>query len=450
MKINEIFQTKTNKIIEINGWIRYNRNSKTIGFLELFDGSNLAGVQVVYKQDVNESDFKLLSSLPLFTPLILSGKIVKNNNGNYEVELLKIIKIYPSPDSEFILGKKEHGLEYLRTQAHLRGKTKLFQAVFSLRSTISLAIHQFFQNQGYYYLNSPIITSNDAEGAGEAFLVKIADKKSFKNFWTNESSLSVSGQLHAEAFAQSLGAVYTFAPTFRAENSNTKKHASEFWMIEPEAAFTSYFEMMELGEALIKSIFKTVLTTNLVELQFLEQKTNKPLISTLQRLINTKYQRLSYRDALVKLQLAIENGVKFEVDKIEFGLDFGTEHEKYLASEADAPVFVYDFPTSIKAFYMYQNDDNETVRSFDLLFPDIGEIIGGSQREERYDFLIDALKRRKVDPTDLQWYLDLRKAGYAPSSGFGLGLERLIMFITGMDNIRDVIPFPRTPGELKF
>ncbi|NOQ50251.1 MAG: asparagine--tRNA ligase [Mycoplasmataceae bacterium] len=446
MKILDVYKSKENAIVQVNGWIRFNRVSKNVGFIELFDGSNLNGIQLVYKKSQIEI-YEKLSQVTLFSALQIKGKVIADKKNGREV-LVESVIFCNEPASDFPLGKKEHGLEFLRQQAHLRVKTKLFQAVMTIRSTLSLSIHDFFAQKSFHYLNSPIITKNDAEGAGESFFVKTIKNK---NFWSSPASLSVSGQLHAEAYAQAFTNVYTFAPTFRAENSNTTRHASEFWMIEPEVAFADYNDLMDLGQELIKFVIKKVLLKHEIELKFLANFSKVDLLTDLETIVNNDYEKISYKKAIKILQNAIIDGVNFEQNKIEFGIDFGIEHEKYLASVyAKKPIFIYDYPLEIKSFYMYQNDDQETVRGFDLLVPRIGELIGGSQRENSYEKLIQAMKIKKIKSPDLDWYLELRKNGFAPSSGFGLGLERLVMLVTGMENIRDVLPFPRTPGDLNF
>lgn len=444
MNIKELFIKKPiGEKVELKGWVRFNRPSKNIGFIELTDGSKLNGVQLVYKAE-NEATFEKLSRASLFSSLTIIGEVVKGRN-DIEVSVIDVLDLRET-EEDFPIGKKEHGNEFLREVAHLRIKTKTFQSIMKIRSTASLAIHEFFDKNGYNYVHTPIITGNDAEGAGEAFLVNTEEG----SFFDKQGSLTVSGQLHAEGYAQALGKVYTFGPTFRAEDSHTTKHASEFWMIEPEAAFTDYNEMMGIGWAMLKYTIDKVLKKNFEELELLQEVQKGDLIDYLKNISSSEIKKISYREAIAILNEAISNGHSFKEKNIEFGTDFGTEHERYLAEENfNSPVFVYDYPAEIKSFYMYQNGDG-TVRGFDLLVPQIGELIGGSQREYRYDVLMDVINKKGADLSDLNWYTDLRKNGYADSTGFGLGFERLVMLLTGTENIRDVIPFPRTPGKLNF
>lgn len=447
MDIKYIYERKNkfiNKEIEVSGWIRFNRPSKNIGFIELTDGTKLNGIQLVYKIN-NEKVFNILSKAPLFSSLVIKGILI---NGRNKIELLvnEIIELNET-EEDFPIGKKEHGLEFLREQAHLRIKTKMFQAIMKIRSTASLSIHEFFHEQNFFYVHSPILTGNDAEGAGESFEVFSKDNK---NFFDKKVTLTVSGQLHAEGYAQALKKVYTFGPTFRAENSHTTRHASEFWMVEPEAAFCDYHEIMDIGWKLIVFIINKILIEHREELELLEIINDENLIKYLEDISNLDVKKISYREALIILEEAIKEGVKFEENKIEFGIDLSTEHEKFISGKHfKSPVYIFDYPKEIKSFYMYDNQDG-TVRGFDLLIPKIGELIGGSQREDRYSVLMEIIKEKGQDLSELDWYINLRKNGYAKSSGFGLGFERLIMFLTSTDNIRDVIPFPRTPGKLRF
>ncbi len=448
MEIKYILENKDKLIgqeVEVKGWIRFNRPSKKIGFIELTDGTKLNGIQVVYKAE-NEEMFNTLSKAALYSAVELKGTLVEGRN-DVEVVASEVTDLRKA-DEDFPIGKKEHGLEFLREQSHLRIKTKMFQAIMKIRSTTSIAIHEFFNKEGFVYVHTPIITSNDAEGAGEGFKV-IADNN--EQFFDKTSSLTVSGQLHAESYAQALKKVYTFGPTFRAENSHTTRHASEFWMIEPEAAFCDNMEMMQIGWDMIQYVINKVLETNMDDIELLQKVNEKEdLIDYLTSIANSDIKRVTYREALDILNKAIENGVEFKEKDINFGIDLATEHEKYLAGEYfKSPVYVYDYPLEIKSFYMYDNGD-ETVRGYDLLVPEIGELIGGSQREDRYDVLMSNINKKGQDLSDLSWYTDLRKNGYAASSGFGIGFERLVMLVTGVENIRDVLPFPRTPGKLNF
>ncbi len=448
MEIKEIYLKQTELIgkeISTKGWVRFNRASKAIGFIELTDGTKLNGIQLVYKAD-NEEVFSVLSKISLYSAIEIEGTLVEGRNA-IEIVVSKVIDARET-EEDFPIGKKEHGLEFLREQAHLRVKTKMFQAIMKIRSTASIAIHEFFSTNGFHYVHTPIITSNDAEGAGEGFKVQ-ADNN--ENFFDKVSSLTVSGQLHGEAFAQALKKIYTFGPTFRAENSHTTRHASEFWMIEPEAAFCDNMEMMQIGWDMIKFIINKILDNHMEDLELLQKVNEKEdLIDYLKSISSSDIQRVTYREAIDILVKAMESGVQFKETDIKFGIDLATEHEKYLAGEHfKGPVYVYDYPFEIKSFYMYDNQDG-TVRGYDLLVPEIGELIGGSQREDRYEVLMENIKKKGTDLSDLSWYTDLRKNGFAPSSGFGLGFERLVMLLTGTENIRDVLPFPRTPGKLNF
>lgn len=444
MEIKQIFKEKPiGKKVQLKGWIRFNRPSKNIGFIELTDGTKLNGIQLVYKKE-NVDVYEKLSKTPLFSSIEIEGEVIQGRN-DIEVNVLSLIDVRET-DEDFPIGKKEHGNEFLREVSHLRIKTKLFQSIMKIRHTASLAIHDFFDSEGFSYVHTPIITGNDAEGAGEAFYLSTENE----NFFDKKASLTVSGQLHAEGYAQALGKVYTFGPTFRAEESHTTKHASEFWMIEPEAAFTDYNEMMDIGWEMLQFVIEKVLEKNYEELELLQKIQKDDLIQYLNSILSSEIKKVSYREAIEILNNAMKNGISFKERDINFGIDLATEHEKYLAGEYfKSPVYVYDYPSKIKSFYMYQNGD-ETVRGFDMLVPQIGELIGGSQREYRYDVLVDVIKEKGTDLSDLEWYINLRKNGYADSTGFGLGFERLIMLLTGTENIRDVIPFPRTPGKLKF
>ncbi len=448
MEIKEIYKRQEeliNQEVIVKGWIRFNRSSKAIGFIELTDGTVLNGIQVVYKSE-NEELFIRLSKTSLYSAIEIKGRVVE---GREKIEIVaeELLDVRDA-NEDFPIGKKEHGLEFLRDQAHLRIKTKMFQAIMKIRSTASVAIHEFFNKEGFIYVHTPIITGNDAEGAGEGFKV-IAENND--TFFNKESSLTVSGQLHGESYAQALKKIYTFGPTFRAENSHTTKHASEFWMIEPEAAFCDRDEMMQIGWDMLQYIINKVLDLHKEDLELLQKVNEREnLIEYLESIVNSNINRVSYREAIDILNNALESGVEFQEKDIKFGLDLATEHEKYLAGEHfKSPVYVFDYPKEIKSFYMYDNGD-ETVRGFDLLVPEIGELIGGSQREYRYDVLMSNINAKGQDLSELDWYIDLRKNGYADSAGFGLGFERLVMLLTGTENIRDVLPFPRTPGKLNF
>ncbi len=445
MEVKEILQQQIGTKVSAKGWVRFNRPSKKLGFMELYDGSNLNGIQLVYKADLLDSEtFKLLSNLALFSAIHIEGEVVQNQrNQTLEINVTKLVASALA-DENNPLQKKTHSFEFLREIAHLRPRAKTFQAIFKVRSLIFQMAHEFFANQGFLYLTAPIVTSNDAEGAGEAFRVTTSD---LKDFFNQSSNLSVSGQLHAEAYAQAFSKVYTLAPTFRAENSNTQRHAAEFWMLEPEVAFASYFEVMDLGAKLLGYIAQKLRDQASEEIAFLSEINGVDLNQRLQLLINQNIKKIPYREALTILAA---NKDQFEEQNIVFGLDLATEHEKFLANYFENYlVYIYDYPQEIKAFYMKQNGD-DTVRGFDLIVPDIGELIGGSQREEDFAKLLANVEQKKVDPQELSWYLELRKQGYLESTGFGLGMERLVMFLSGTKNIRDVLPFPRTPGEIKY
>lgn len=450
MEIEKILKKENiKKQLKISGWIRFNRSSKEIVFIDLYDGSNLNGIQIICKKKLLSSkDFEILYKAPLYSSFTIIGELNLNiKNKNYEFIASKI-ESYNLADSEIPLGKKEHTLEFLRIQAHLRIRTKLFQSIMRIRSYCSQLIHFYFMKEEFYYIHTPIITKNDAEGAGEIFFVNIKNNHSFFN---GQGTLTVSGQLQEESYTQSLKKTYTFGPTFRAENSNTSRHANEFWMIEPEVAFADYFELMNLGENILKFVAKNILEKYEEELIFLGNFFKLDLIKNLKKLINMKIKKITYKNALKILNEAKDKNNLFKDDKFIFGNELSTEHEKYLAEKyANGPIFVYDYPAKNSSFYMYRNNDNETARGFDLLVPRIGELIGGSQREDNYQRLIKIINEKKLELKELTWYLDLRKYGYAKSSGFGIGFERLIMFITGVENIRDVLPFPRTPGKLEF
>lgn len=450
MEIEKILKKENiKKELKISGWIRFIRKSKGIVFIDLYDGSNLNGIQIICKKELlSQKDFETFYKASLFSSFTIQGKLNLNNkNKEYEFIADKIEE-YNLADPEIPLGKKEHTLEFLRTQAHLRIRTKLFQSIMRIRSYCSQLIHFYFMRNEFYYIHTPIITKNDAEGAGETFFVNIKNNQSFFN---GQGTLTVSGQLQEESYTQSLKKTYTFGPTFRAENSNTSRHANEFWMIEPEVAFADYFELMILGENILKFVATKVLEKFDEELVFLGIFFKLDLIENLKNLTNKKINKITYQKALEILKKAkIENNI-FKDNKFVFGEELSTEHEKYLAEKyAKGPIYVYDYPAKNSSFYMYRNDDNQTVRGFDLLVPRIGELIGGSQREDNYQKLIKTINEKKLELKELNWYLDLRKYGYAKSSGFGIGFERLIMFITGAENIRDVLPFPRTPGKLEF
>ncbi|WP_371246465.1 asparagine--tRNA ligase [Mycoplasmopsis agassizii] len=431
----------------LKGWIANNRGNNKVRFIELNDGSTVESLQLVIKksESINLED---VESWNLGSALEVIGDFKYTPDakqvGELEVEQIKLVA---KSDEDYPIQKKETSLEFLRSIPHIRHRTNTLRAVTLVRSTISFAIHEFFQGEGFTLVAAPIITGTDGEGAGEMW--KLDDGREEEFFGSNSTPyLSVSGQLHAEAYALGMKKSYTFAPTFRAEKSNTTKHAAEFWMIEPEVSFNNLDDNIKLADDMLRFVVKRVLSKNHAELEFLQKVNNVNLVERLNSLIANKLQVIEYKKAIQILQ---KTDKQFENNDIKFGTDLSTEHERYLAEEYfKGPVGIINYPKSFKAFYMYQNDDNETVAAFDLLVPGIGEIIGGSQREDRYEKLLQRIKELNISVESLQWYVDLRKYGYKSSAGFGLGLERLVMYITGMENIRDVLPFPRTPNTLKM
>ncbi len=459
--IKELYKEKESYIgkkVKVAGWIRTSRDSKSFGFIELNDGSFFKNMQIVLVDEKLEN-FKEIIKLPISSSILVEGELVSTEAAKQPIEIQATkIEIEGVSDSSYPLQKKRHTVEYLRTIAHLRPRTNLFSAVFRVRSLASYAIHKFFQDRNFVYSHSPIITGSDCEGAGEMFRITTMDLKNIKttengdidysnDFFGKEANLTVSGQLNAEIMALAFRNVYTFGPTFRAENSNTQRHASEFWMIEPEIAFADLEDNMCLAEDMIKYIINYVLENAPEEMEFFNNFVDKGLLDRLNHVVSSDFVRITYTKAV---EMLIESGHKFDY-KVEWGCDLQTEHERYLTEEIfKAPVFVTDYPKDIKAFYMRMNEDGKTVRAMDLLVPGVGEIVGGSQREERYDKLLHRINEMGLNEKDYWWYLELRKFGTATHSGFGLGFERIIMYITGVSNIRDVIPFPRTPKNAEF
>ena len=458
--IKELFKnTKEyeNKEVELQGWVRTIRDSKTFGFIELNDGTFFKNTQIVFNNNLD--NFAQISKLPISSSIKVSGKLIITENAKqpFEIQSEKI-EILNSCSSDYPLQKKRHTFEYLRTISHLRPRTNTFNAVFRVRSVLAYAIHKFFQDQGFVYVNTPILTSSDAEGAGEMFNVNSFDLAQIpkkedgtvdftQDFFGKPAHLTVSGQLNAETYAMAFRNVYTFGPTFRAENSNTVKHAAEFWMVEPEICFADLKYDMDLAENMIKYIFSYVLENCPEEMQFFNQFVDNTLLERINNVVNSDFGRITYTDAIKELEKAND---QFEY-KVSWGVDLQTEHERYLCEKVfKKPVFVTDYPKDIKAFYMKQNPDNKTVAATDLLAPGIGEIIGGSQREENYEKLVTRMKELDMPLDEYSWYLDLRKYGSCEHAGFGLGFERALMYLTGMQNIRDVIPFPRTPKNCDF
>ena len=460
IEIKQLYRNKEeyiDKTVKVAGWIRTSRMSKNFGFIELNDGTFFKNMQIVIDEKLD--NFKEVGKLPISTSLLVEGTLVATQNAKQPVEIQATkITVEGESDSSYPLQKKRHTVEYLRTIAHLRPRSNMFSAAFRVRSVAAYAIHKFFQERNFVYAHSPIITGSDCEGAGEMFRLTTLDLNDVpktedgkvdysKDFFGKEANLTVSGQLNAEIMALAFRNVYTFGPTFRAENSYTGRHASEFWMIEPEIAFADLEDNMELAEDMIKYIINYVLENCPEEMTFFNSFVDKGLLERLNKIVNSEFTKITYTKAI---ELLLESGHKFEYP-VEWGCDLQTEHERYITEQIyNAPVFVTDYPKEIKAFYMRMNEDGKTVRAMDLLVPGVGEIIGGSQREERYDVLLDRIHECGLNEEDYWRYLELRKYGTATHSGFGLGFERIIMYLTGISNIRDVIPFPRTPKNAEF
>ena len=440
----------------INGWVRTRRDSRTFSFIEVNDGSSLKNIQVI--ADDTLANYDEIRKLTTGSAVCIEGALAPSQGGGqkWEIQAKQVDVISIAPDN-YPLQKKRHTDEFLRTIAHLRPRTNKYGAAFRIRSELAYAVHHYFRERGFHHIHTPIITGSDCEGAGELFRVTAMDlgqvplanqKVDYsQDFFGTEANLTVSGQLSAEMFALSLGDVYTFGPTFRAENSHTRRHAAEFWMIEPEMAFCDLDGNMDLGEDLIKSLVRFVMEECPDDLQLFARFVDKKLMSTLENIVNADFERLPYRDAVTILERAKK---KFTYP-VGFGLDLQTEHERYLTEQHfKKPVIIYDYPKSIKPFYMRVNDDQETVAAMDVLVPSIGEIIGGSQREERLEMIEGRMNEMGIEKDTYWWYLESRQFGTVPHSGFGLGFERLLMLVMGISNIRDVIPFPRTPGAIEF
>ncbi len=438
--------------VTLKGWIRNNRDQKAFGFIDLHDGTCFETVQGVYESGLLEN-YKDVAKFRVGSSIEVVGKVVLTPNSKqpFEVKAIQILLIGDSLE-DYPIQPKRHTREFLRENAHLRMRTNLFNATFRVRSVVSHAIHKFFQDRNFIYLHAPIITSSDAEGAGEMFQVTTLDLEDTKkvdyskDFFSKKANLSVSGQLQAEAYALAFKDVYTFGPTFRAENSNTKVHASEFWMVEPEIAFADLEDDMKLAEDMLKYIIQDVFERCPSEMDFFDRFVEKGLIQKLKKLLNSKFEVATHKEAI---DILLKHADQFENKPLQ-GEDLATEHEKFLTKHFDGPVFIIDWPKDIKAFYMRLNDDQKTVAAMDLLVPKAGELIGGSQREERLDMLEKRIQELGINDKDLWWYKDLRKYGGCKHAGFGLGLERMVMYITGVDNIRDVLPFPRTPKNCEF
>ena len=440
--------------VTVCGWARTVRDSKNIGFIELNDGSNFKSVQIVFEQD-KLPNYNEIAHAGAGTAFIVNGRVVLTPGAKQPLEInATSIEIEGASPSDYPLQKKRHTVEFLRTIPHLRARTNTFSAAFRVRSVAAYAIHKFFNESGFVYVHTPIVTGSDCEGAGEMFRITTLPVEGVplneegkpdysEDFFGRETNLTVSGQLEAEGFALAFGKVYTFGPTFRAENSNTPRHAAEFWMIEPEIAFADLADDMDLAEAMVKYVVEYVLEQCPDEMEFFNNFFDKTLLERLQNLLVSEFVRLSYTDAVALLE---KHNDKFQY-KVSWGIDLQTEHERYLTEEIyKKPVFVTDYPKEIKSFYMRLNDDGKTVAAADMLVPGVGELVGGSQREEREDLLIERINEMGLSMEDYQWYVDLRRFGGVHHAGFGLGFERLIMYLTSIPNIRDVLPFPRTAG----
>ena len=458
--VKELFRKTADfaeKEVTVSGWIRNIRVSKNFGFIELNDGSFFKCVQVVIEDNLD--NFEKLAKLNIAAAITVTGKLVLTPEAKqpFEIKAENVI-IDGTSTPDYPIQNKRHTMEFLRTQCHLRARTNTFSAVFRIRSLLAYAIHQFFQERGFVYVHTPIITTSDCEGAGEMFQVTTMDMDNVpkndegktdytKDFFGKQANLTVSGQLNVETYCMAFRNVYTFGPTFRAENSNTTRHAAEFWMIEPEIAFADLADDMDLAEDMVKYIINYCLENAPEEMEFFNQFIDKGLLERLNNVVSNEFARVTYTEAVEILK---KNNDKFDY-KVEWGSDLQTEHERFLTEQVfKKPVFVTDYPKEIKAFYMKLNDDGKTVSACDLLVPGIGEIIGGSQREENYDLLLTRMKECGLNPDDYKFYLDLRKYGTNKHAGFGLGFERAVMYLTGIQNIRDVLPFPRTVGSAEF
>lgn len=460
-KIKDLLAMQAGSEVLVKGWVRTKRGNREIAFIALNDGSTIKNVQIVV--DKNSETESILPRITTGACIGVRGDLVESLGSGQAVEIhAKDIEIFGECDPmRFPLQKKDTSFEYLRTVAHMRPRTNTFGAVLRLRSQMAYAIHEYFHKRGFVYLHTPLITASDCEGAGQMFQVTTLDLNNVpknkkgepdysKDFFGKQTNLTVSGQLEGELGATALGEIYTFGPTFRAENSNTPRHLAEFWMIEPEVAFIQKDELMDLEEDFIKYCVRWALEHCMDDLEFLNQFVDKGLIERLKSVVNTEFVRLPYTEGIHILQEAIKNGKKFEFP-CQWGDDLSSEHERFLVEEHfKKPVIMTDYPREIKAFYMKINEDKKTVQGTDVLFPQIGEIIGGSVREESYDKLMNEINIRQIPMKDMWWYLDTRRFGSAPHAGFGLGFERLMLFVTGMQNIRDVIPFPRTPKTAEF
>lgn len=460
-RIKEILaRTDYGTTVCVKGWVRTRRGSKSVNFIALNDGSTINNVQIV--ADVEKFDAEILKQITTGACISVIGNLVESLGSGQNVEIqAENIEILGECGADYPMQKKGQTFEYMRQHAHMRLRTNTFGAVFRIRHNMAIAIHRFFHEHGFYYFHTPIITASDCEGAGQMFQVTTKNLYELKrdeegkidysdDFFGKPTSLTVSGQLEGELGATALGAIYTFGPTFRAENSNTPRHLAEFWMIEPEVAFYDINDNMDLAEEFIKYCVQWALDNCQDDLQFLNKMIDNTLLERLNFVVNHNFIRLTYTEGIKILQEAAQNGKKFEFP-VYWGVDLASEHERYLVEEHfKKPVILTDYPKEIKAFYMKLNEDGKTVRAMDVLFPQIGEIIGGSEREENYEKLMNRIQELNIPMKDMWWYLDTRRFGSCPHSGFGLGFERLILFVTGMQNIRDVIPFPRTPKSAEF
>ena len=456
MDIKEIYEKKESLIgkeIEVSGWIRNHRKQKEFGFIDFSDGTCFKHLQVVY--DNTNDNFLDIQKYHIGSAIKVKGILVKSEGKEQDIEVkAKDIILLGDCDENYPMQPKRHTMEFLREQAYLRPRTNIFQAVFRIRSVAASSIHSYFQDRNYVYFNAPLITASDCEGAGEMFKVTTLDLEKIKDgkvdyskdFFGKPTSLTVSGQLQAETWMSAFKKVYTFGPTFRAENSNTKTHANEFWMIEPEIAFCDLEQNMDIMEDMLKYIVKTVLEKCSDEIEFLNKFVDKTLKEKLTKLVNSKFTRITHEEVITILK---NSKVDFEFTP-EYGEDIAKEHEKYITEYFNGPVFITNWPKDIKAFYMKQNEDGKTVAAVDLEVPGAGELMGGSQREENYEKLLNRMKELNMNTKELEWYLNLRRYGTCIHSGFGMGFERLLIYLTGVENIRDVIPYPRTPGNCEF
>ena len=458
--VDVLARTDFGAIVNVRGWVRTHRSSKSVDFIALNDGSTIKNVQVVV--DPSKFDTETLKQITTGACINVNGELVESQGAGQSVELqCRELEVYGLCGSDYPMQKKGQSFEYMRQYAHMRLRTNTFGAVMRIRHNMAIAIHKYFHDHGFFYFHTPLITASDCEGAGQMFQVTTKNLYDLKkgedgkiiyddDFFGKQTSLTVSGQLEGELGATALGAIYTFGPTFRAENSNTPRHLAEFWMIEPEVAFIDLDDLMDLEEDFIKYCVQWALDNCKDDLEFLNKMIDKSLLDRLNSVVSEEFVRLEYTEGIRILEEAVKNGHKFEFP-VSWGMDLASEHERYLVEQHfKKPVIMTGYPKAIKAFYMKINDDGKTVQGTDVLFPQIGEIIGGSVREENYDKLMGEIEERNIPMKDMWWYLDTRKYGTCPHGGFGLGFERLILFVTGMQNIRDVIPFPRTPKNAEF